>query len=97
MMNHALPALFQKLESTSDGDILSEESQARLNAIRKHIGLKSTNEEYVPCAEDYMTAYMNQESVKKAIHVNTDITWKDCSTALRYKTADRHDRMFRKS
>ena len=92
MMNHALPALFSKLEGGEPhNEILSEESQARMNAIRKHIGLSSTNEEYVPCAEDYMTAYMNQDSVKKAIHVNTNIEWSDCSMTLRYKTADRHD------
>jgi hypothetical protein len=40
-----------------------------------------------------MTQYMNQDAVKKAIHVMEDIEWKDCSTALRYKTADRHDDM----
>lgn len=40
-----------------------------------------------------MTSYLNQDNVKKAIHVYTDIVWKDCSTALRYKTADRHDDM----
>ena len=37
-----------------------------------------------------MTQYLNQQSVKEALHVKTDIEWKDCSMTLKYKTGDRH-------
>jgi len=86
LMNYALSNLFKK---QTDGT-LSSESQMTLNEIRKTIKLEP-NENYEPCADDYMTQYLNQESVKKAIHVKTDIEWKDCSTTLRYDNGDRHN------
>jgi hypothetical protein len=83
MLNHFLPGLFSDLMGGKEGDTpLSAENEAALKQIRKSIGL-STNEEYVPCAEDYMTSYLNQDSVKEALHVKSDIEWKDCSTKLR--------------
>jgi carboxypeptidase C (cathepsin A) len=45
--------------------------------------------EYDPCTENYATTYLNQESVKEAIHVKTDIDWEDCSTTTRYNMLDR--------
>lgn len=38
---------------------------------------------YEPCADDYMTAYLNQDKVKQAIHVKQDIEWADCSRTIR--------------
>lgn len=83
LMNFALPTLFTELLKTDERNPrLSATSELRLAEIRKSIGLQSTDE-FVPCAEDYMTSYLNQDSVKQAIHVKSDIVWKDCSTIIR--------------
>lgn len=50
-------------------------------------------DDYEPCADDYATSYMNQESVKKAIHVNPDIKWGECSRSIRYKQSDGRNSM----
>lgn len=44
---------------------------------------------YEPCEEDYAIAYLNNNDVKKALHVRTDIQWLDCSRTTKYSTADR--------
>lgn len=36
-------------------------------------------DEYIPCTPQYATEYLNQESVKQAIHVETKILWSECS------------------
>jgi hypothetical protein len=85
MLNHFLPGLFTHLMGEEKEKLrapLDRESEERLSEIRKSIGLSST-EEFVPCAEDYMTTYLNQDDVKQALHVKSDIVWKDCSTILR--------------
>lgn len=43
---------------------------------------------YEPCAEDYATEYLNQASVKEALHVKGDISWDMCSRSIRYSQAD---------
>jgi len=43
---------------------------------------------YEPCGDDYTTAYLNLPEVKKAIHVNDDIKWGECSYTLRYANKD---------
>lgn len=73
LMNYMLPGLFQAED---------EASKDRLEAVRKEIGLEPVDG-YEPCAEDYMTSYLNQESVKAALHVKSDIVWADCSTTIR--------------
>lgn len=45
--------------------------------------------EYEPCEDNYASEYLNQESVKKAIHVKTDINWEECSTTTKYELRDR--------
>jgi hypothetical protein len=50
--------------------------------FKRAIGLEP-DESYEPCEEDYMTEYLNQDAVKEALHVKTDIEWKDCSYTLR--------------
>eukprot|EP00602_Paraphysomonas_sp_CaronLab_P007685 CAMPEP_0185024122 /NCGR_PEP_ID=MMETSP1103-20130426/7050_1 /TAXON_ID=36769 /ORGANISM="Paraphysomonas bandaiensis, Strain Caron Lab Isolate" /LENGTH=497 /DNA_ID=CAMNT_0027556995 /DNA_START=34 /DNA_END=1527 /DNA_ORIENTATION=+ len=85
LMNYALPSLFSHMAKGK----LSAQSLENLEQVRKSISL-STIDEYEPCAADYMTQYLNQESVKKALHVKSDIQWKDCSTILRYDNGDRH-------
>lgn len=50
-------------------------------------------DEYEPCADDYATDYMNQASVKEAIHVNPDIKWGECSRSIRYKQSDGRNSM----
>lgn len=88
MMNQMLP--FANAAEDPDSDrLLSAESESRLAELRKNIGLEPVAS-YEPCAEDYMTSYLNQPAVKEALHVKSDIEWKDCSTTIRYKTGDRH-------
>jgi len=62
------------------------------DSLKRAVGLEP-DESYEPCAEDYMTTYLNQDVVKTAIHVNEDIDWKDCSYTLRYDQADGRDSM----
>lgn len=56
---------------------------------RKSYPLLKETSDYEPCTENYATDYLNQESVKEAIHVDTSIVWKDCSTTTKYKMFDR--------
>jgi carboxypeptidase C (cathepsin A) len=46
---------------------------------------------YEPCGDDYTTAYLNQPAVKAALHVNTSITWVECSDSVVYSN-DEADR-----
>lgn len=55
--------------------------------FKKAIGLEPV-EGYEPCEEDYMTAWINQPSVREALHVQTDIEWESCSRSIRYKQSD---------
>lgn len=43
---------------------------------------------YHPCAERYMTKYLNREDVKSALHVNTTRTWKTCTDEISYSQSD---------
>lgn len=53
--------------------------------LKKTVGLEPV-EGYEPCEEDYMTAWVNQESVKEALHVKSSIEWEQCSRSIRYST-----------
>jgi carboxypeptidase C (cathepsin A) len=72
------------LESLKKTFFMSDESLA---TIRKAIKLEPVDG-YEPCADDYMTTYLNQASVKTAIHVKSDIEWVDCSRSIRYNQMD---------
>jgi carboxypeptidase C (cathepsin A) len=76
LLNHLLGGM-------SEG---AKESETVL-AIRKQLKLEPV-EGYEPCADDYMTSYLNQASVKQALHVHSDIEWIDCSRSIRYKQSD---------
>jgi len=54
---------------------------------RKRMGVVLT-EDYVPCADDYASSYLNQVSVKKAIHVEPKTKWESCSYKLKYNSTD---------
>jgi len=62
-------------------------SDSTIQTIKKSLKLEPVDG-YEPCADDYMTTYLNQASVKSAIHVKNDITWVDCSRTIRYNQAD---------
>jgi len=51
------------------------------------VGLKLKSE-YEPCEETYATTYLNQLTVKAALHVNKDIKWNECSNKLHYNSTD---------
>jgi carboxypeptidase C (cathepsin A) len=53
--------------------------------MKKALGLGSA---YEPCADDYTEAYLNLPEVRKAIHVNSDVKWGQCSRTVRYSTKD---------
>jgi carboxypeptidase C (cathepsin A) len=61
-------------------------------AIRKQIKLEPVSG-YEPCEADYMTTYLNQASVKTALHVKSDVEWVDCSRTLRYQQSDGRNSM----
>lgn len=48
---------------------------------------------YNPCTEDYATEYLNLPEVKKALHVNSDVTWAMCSRSIHYKQSDSKNSM----
>ena len=45
--------------------------------------------EYEPCEDNYANDYLNQESVKKAIHVKTNTVWEECSRTTKYELKDK--------
>ena len=46
-------------------------------------------DEYQPCEDNYAADYLNEESVKKALHVKTDIVWEECSRTVKYEYLDK--------
>lgn len=82
LMNHILNGWASKELETG-----KKESVSNIDAIRKAIKLEPI-EGYEPCEDNYMMSYLNQPSVKAAIHVNADIEWQDCSRTIRYKETD---------
>lgn len=46
--------------------------------------LKAAPPPYGPCADQYVTAWMNRDDVKRLIHADTSITWQVCSTTVNY-------------
>jgi len=55
--------------------------------LKRSIGLEPDSS-YEPCADDYMTTYLNLATVKSALHVKSDIEWIDCSRSIRYDQRD---------
>jgi len=53
----------------------------------------STGPTYQPCSSDYMKQWINQDSVKEAIHANTNLQWLECSTKLHYHRMDQQTPM----
>jgi len=40
---------------------------------------------YGPCADDYVTKWINRADVKAALHAEASITWASCSTTITYE------------
>ena len=55
--------------------------------VMQAMGL-SDEQPYEPCADDWMTTYLNRADVKTALHVKSDITWADCSRSIHYQQSD---------
>ncbi|RYG65898.1 S10 family peptidase [archaeon] len=51
------------------------------------VGLQAPDD-YEPCASNYAVTYLNQASVKSALHVKSDLTWDECSYDVRYNATD---------
>jgi len=60
--------------------------------MKKTVGLEPVDG-YEPCEEDYMNSYLNQASVKSALHVKSDVTWEQCSRTIKYDQGDGHNSM----
>lgn len=54
---------------------------------RRLSGIPST-EAYQPCEDDYADTYLNQASVKAALHVKKTIRWNMCSNRVDYNMSD---------
>lgn len=82
LINNFLDALAE--QHKADGT-----SQEHLTALRKGLGLEPVSS-YEPCTETYLTTWINQQSVKEALHVTADTKgdWADCSRSIRYKQSD---------
>eukprot|EP01116_Phalansterium_solitarium_P022795 TRINITY_DN7660_c0_g1_i1.p1 TRINITY_DN7660_c0_g1~~TRINITY_DN7660_c0_g1_i1.p1 ORF type:complete len:498 (+),score=133.74 TRINITY_DN7660_c0_g1_i1:88-1494(+) len=46
------------------------------------------NPPYQPCAESYVTAYLNRKDVQTAIHANIPYKWSGCSNLVQYNYSD---------
>ena len=51
---------------------------------RDHIKLRQLD----PCEESYLSQYLNDETVKSALHVDLNISWSECSSTLNYQWDD---------
>ena len=56
--------------------------------LRRAVGLRDSKNDYEPCEDDYMAAYLNRADVKAAIHVKSDIQWSQCSYDMLYEMRD---------
>jgi len=56
-------------------------------ADRKLMGVAATDS-YQPCEDDWAQQYLNQVSVKTAIHVKATLPWLQCSYTLQYNYTD---------
>jgi len=83
---------------TSDGSLLSQrkklfEFMTRQYLVKQH-NIKEDPQKYFPlkgydaCEEDYMTSYLNLDSVKAALGADSSITWSECSTSIDYDYSD---------
>jgi carboxypeptidase C (cathepsin A) len=86
MMNHMLHEMQQIYPE------MHNEEVRKLKFLTK--GLQSPLE-YDPCSEDYMSNYLNQLSVKEAIHVKTDRDWVQCGDyrTMTYNISDQFSDM----
>jgi len=63
------------------------EGQGISAADRKKMGVSGT-ESYEPCEDDYASTYLNDLSVKRALHVKETTPWMSCSYTVKYNTTD---------
>jgi carboxypeptidase C (cathepsin A) len=78
-LNHQLAAMHAEYSGVHD--------QGLQNIRKAIVGLEPVSD-YEPCASDYMTTYLNKAEVKAALHVNSDVEWRDCSRTIRYNQLD---------
>lgn len=103
LINNQLNALHTQYEGVTEQHVKTLRSALKLQPVDGYVLswpfilsiphsfvllLLLRNLRYEPCEEDYLTSYLNQTSVKAALHVKEDIDWKDCSYTLRYDQKD---------
>ena len=79
-------------------DVCSTTAGRRLSASEGSRSLSASGEgsnnaagcatNYDPCRDDRTTAYLNNPTVKAAIHANASITWAGCSSVVDYSRFD---------
>jgi carboxypeptidase C (cathepsin A) len=48
-----------------------------------------STDEYEPCEGNYAADYLNNDDVKRALHVKEDIVWEECSRTVKYEYLDK--------
>jgi len=83
---------------TTDGSSLSQRKKLfdviTRQYLDKQYNIKEDPQKYFPlkgydaCEENYMTSYLNLDSVKAALGADSSITWSECSTSIDYDYSD---------
>eukprot|EP01012_Entosiphon_sulcatum_P013216 TRINITY_DN1848_c0_g1_i1.p1 TRINITY_DN1848_c0_g1~~TRINITY_DN1848_c0_g1_i1.p1 ORF type:complete len:449 (-),score=58.50 TRINITY_DN1848_c0_g1_i1:1106-2452(-) len=68
---------------------IRSQRRALLSAMRKANPRKfRAYEQYEPCEAGFVEKYMNQPTVKQAIHAPSSVVWTECSNTVQYNMSD---------
>jgi len=88
---------FQSKKSKLSSMTVKEELKSQLTSFVNLVAQDPTEEEsilgYEPCSVNYMTNWINQPSVKSAIHARQELEWRECSNTLNYNYMDHQNHM----
>jgi carboxypeptidase C (cathepsin A) len=62
--------------------------QLKAFGIKPQVAKVKSTEDYEPCEDNWMVAYLNRPDVKAALHVNTKTKWMECSYTVSYNSTD---------